>query len=422
NGYMHILVVDVGEILFYKNLVNERNTSQKETMVTFPLILLFTIILIQAINAQNKGKTVVDKTLKKLSKYDKTGNEFLKNIAKVESRYGMDKNTYREGYHGGIWQVDEVGFKDTQDTKSHSKLKERYKKIKEIYGIDWEKVTWKELEDPFMSALAARLYLQNKPKYKENENLPSKDDIDGQAAYWKKYYNTESKKAKGKVEEYKRRATAVEDKSFGDPHLVKQIDEVGDQVCYTLKGKPGDFVRLFQAPDIGLTVNVRFREEQDDVRVSKWLDQVAILAGDITVAMTMHTITVNSVDVYEWSERQLEIAGLDIRVSQNRTTISLQAHRGVNIDVMKSSRGFNFEFDHNIDLKTDGIFGRLGDKIASVEKQSKHNALIALVNGMEIESKLRKRGRGGFCWNLPKDFLTKAELLTFLVECLLCKN
>ncbi|CAH1778080.1 unnamed protein product, partial [Owenia fusiformis] len=385
--------------------------EQVPIMVKCLLIFLCVIISIQADNHQKKGRTVVDKALEKLSKYDDKGKKFLKNIAKVESKYGMDENTYRKDYHGGIWQVDEVGFEDTKDTKSHPKLTERYKKIKEIYGIDWEKVEWDDLEDPFMSALAARLLLQNKPK-----ELPAEDDIDAQAEYWKEYYNT--KEGKGTVEEFKKRATAVEDKSYGDPHIVKQINELGDEVCYNLKGKPGDFIRLFQAPDIGLTVNVRFREVQGEV--SRWLDQVAIISGETTVAMTMDEIVVNSVDVYKWSERQLETAEMNIKISQYH--ISLEHDGGVGIDVTKYRKGFNFEFDHNLDLKTNGIFGRLGDKIASVERKNKHHALITLVNGIELESKLQKRGRGGFCWNLPNDFLTRAELLTFSMKCLLCMN
>ena len=30
---------------------------------------------------------------------------FLRRIALVESKFGSDKKTYREGYFGGIWQV-----------------------------------------------------------------------------------------------------------------------------------------------------------------------------------------------------------------------------------------------------------------------------------------------------------------------------
>lgn len=34
-------------------------------------------------------------------------------------RFGEDSSTYRKGYEGGIFQMDSIGFKDTQNTASH---------------------------------------------------------------------------------------------------------------------------------------------------------------------------------------------------------------------------------------------------------------------------------------------------------------
>ena len=53
------------------------------------------------------GAAVVNDVIKRIQD---TGifpddNCFLMRIAQVESRCGEDKNTYRKGYHGGIWQV-----------------------------------------------------------------------------------------------------------------------------------------------------------------------------------------------------------------------------------------------------------------------------------------------------------------------------
>jgi hypothetical protein len=120
-------------------------------------------------------------------------NGMLSEIATVESRRGEDPNTYREGYHGGIMQVDEVGFKDTQNVKSHPKLKGKFKKIKEEFGIDWTKTTWENLRDPLHSAIAARLFLSNK-----SGEIPK--TVEGRAAYWKEKYNTV--KGKGSSKEY----------------------------------------------------------------------------------------------------------------------------------------------------------------------------------------------------------------------------
>ena len=40
----------------------------------------------------------------------------------VESKFGRDARTYPSGYNRGIWQVDDIGFKDTQNTNSHPGL------------------------------------------------------------------------------------------------------------------------------------------------------------------------------------------------------------------------------------------------------------------------------------------------------------
>ena len=119
-------------------------------------------------------------------------NGFMKKIAWVESRFGEHPGTFREGYHGGIFQIDYVGFKDTQDDYSHPGLKAKLEKLKEE-GLDWKKMKWIDLRTPIYCAVAARLFLSNIP-----EAIPS--SLEGQAKYWKKYYNTGS--GKGSAEEF----------------------------------------------------------------------------------------------------------------------------------------------------------------------------------------------------------------------------
>ena len=120
-------------------------------------------------------------------------HSLLRRIAYVESRDGTHPNTYRAGYHGGIWQVDLIGFKDTQDIISHPGLRKKYQKIQEHFGIDWRTVQWMDLRKPLYSALAARLLLSNKPRA-----IPR--DLRGQAEYWKQHYNTP--KGKGTVAKF----------------------------------------------------------------------------------------------------------------------------------------------------------------------------------------------------------------------------
>jgi len=117
----------------------------------------------------------------------------LKEIAKVESRLGEDKNTYRKGYHGGVMQIDKVGYEATKDLKSHPKLKQKHKAIEEEFGIKWADTSWEDLRDPLHSVIGARLFLSNLEK-----EIP--DTLEGRAAYWKDNYNTSA--GKGTVAKY----------------------------------------------------------------------------------------------------------------------------------------------------------------------------------------------------------------------------
>ena len=112
-------------------------------------------------------------------------NQLLRRIAYVESKDGTDGNTYRSGYYGGIWQVDEVGFRDTQDASSHPALTAKFQKIQEFFGIDWSQFQWEDLRKPLYSGLAARLRLSN-----VFAPIPMASDIRAQGQYWKTYYNT----------------------------------------------------------------------------------------------------------------------------------------------------------------------------------------------------------------------------------------
>jgi hypothetical protein len=120
-------------------------------------------------------------------------NGILMEIAKVESRLGQDKNTYRKGYHGGVMQVDKVGYESTKDLKSHPKLKEKFKAIESEFGIKWPDTKWEDLRDPLHSVIAARLFLSNIEK-----EIPSTKKA--RASYWKDNYNTSS--GKGTVAKY----------------------------------------------------------------------------------------------------------------------------------------------------------------------------------------------------------------------------
>ncbi len=79
-------------------------------------------------------------------------NDFMRRVADVMSDFG------REMKYGGIWQVSEIAFEDTKDTRAHRRLPGKYQRIYQAYRIDWEQVKYSDLIKPFYSALAARLY------------------------------------------------------------------------------------------------------------------------------------------------------------------------------------------------------------------------------------------------------------------------
>ena len=120
--------------------------------------------------AVNRIQTVLD--------FDR---QFLRRIAFVESRDGTDTDTYRPGYNGGIWQVDEDKFLTTQ---ANSALNvERHDAIREAFDIDWPSVQWRDLRIPLYSGIAARLFLLN---ISDTESIPC--DVPGQAAYYNRVY------------------------------------------------------------------------------------------------------------------------------------------------------------------------------------------------------------------------------------------
>ena len=142
----------------------------------------------ETLTAGVSGSAVVHAVVRRIedSNIFPSDNQFLRRIAYVESKDGTDSGTYRSGYHGGIWQVDEVGFRDTQDTTSHPGLNVKFDKIQRKFGINWREVKWEDLRKPLYSGLAARLFLSN-----VLEGIPIASDIRAQGQYWKEHYNTD---------------------------------------------------------------------------------------------------------------------------------------------------------------------------------------------------------------------------------------
>ena len=121
--------------------------------------------------------------------------EFLRRIAAVESDYGRADHTYRENYHGGIWQVDEADFNHTRtgiivnlDFHRHvhtaiaNRMGVKIDWFDTIIGMDPPK--WEDLRRPLYSGLAAMLKL-----LLTGQNIPDFDNVTGQADFWIRYYH-----------------------------------------------------------------------------------------------------------------------------------------------------------------------------------------------------------------------------------------
>ena len=107
---------------------------------------------------------------------------YIRRVALVESKDGLDNATYRENYHGGIWQVDKSLFLVTQNT-SIPILIDKHKLVKMQFDTDWVTLQWEDLRVPLWSGLAVCLYMCT-----IDEEIPS--SIGKQAEHWDKNYNS----------------------------------------------------------------------------------------------------------------------------------------------------------------------------------------------------------------------------------------
>ncbi|KAL3871109.1 hypothetical protein ACJMK2_039128 [Sinanodonta woodiana] len=106
---------------------------------------------------------------------------YLRRLAYVESRDGTAPNTYKYGYNGGIWQVDEDKFKETQHNYT---LQVQYNIILNVFHIDWSRVSWYDLRMPLYSGIAAALYTILKSGH---DGMDWR--IEEQASFWEKHYH-----------------------------------------------------------------------------------------------------------------------------------------------------------------------------------------------------------------------------------------
>tara|TARA_R110000751_G_scaffold191101_1_gene296803 strand:- start:49 stop:642 length:594 start_codon:yes stop_codon:yes gene_type:complete len=138
---------------------------------------------------------------------------FLNRISATESCYGLNKSNGKNN----IYQIDKTAFDDTQKTKSHPGLVDKFKKIEDKTKIIWSAQTYSDIRNnKFKNGIAARLLLSNKPG-----KIPT--DLKGQSNYWKKYYN--SSKGGGSTQDFidKNEGEGIEHCKFYGKNEVDRI-------------------------------------------------------------------------------------------------------------------------------------------------------------------------------------------------------
>lgn len=141
------------------------------------------------------GSAIVDVSVHKITQSGifTNDNYFLRRLAFVETRDGMDADTYRDGYNGGIWQLDESKYQATVQAARSNSLTVEFQGIYDSFGIVWKNTQWYDLRIPFFSALGARLYLGL-----IDSPIPFSFNISGQGVYWFDEYTSSN----GSVQEF----------------------------------------------------------------------------------------------------------------------------------------------------------------------------------------------------------------------------
>ncbi|KAK3764736.1 hypothetical protein RRG08_042046 [Elysia crispata] len=111
---------------------------------------------------------------------------FLRRVAYVMTKDGTGPDTYRIGFDGGIWQINQTEF---ALTKTSTAISQYWAPIKAAFNIDWATVQWSDLRRPLYSGIAAMLTLLRVSA----GNVPRA--LERQAAFWQANFLTENPRA-----------------------------------------------------------------------------------------------------------------------------------------------------------------------------------------------------------------------------------
>jgi hypothetical protein len=138
------------------------------------------------------GKSTVEESIKAVTFGDENAANFLYRIAKAESDFGTDKNTFKVS-SSNIMQVEKTGAYNEimrrldPNADVGANVRRYNEKLKNELGLDLTKMSYEDLEKPIVSIAFARAYLLT-----VDEPIPT--NIKEQGKYWKQYYNTSAGK------------------------------------------------------------------------------------------------------------------------------------------------------------------------------------------------------------------------------------
>ena len=138
-------------------------------------------------------KEIVEEVLYRLGCYSDDALVLVLRTGQAESGYKTLRQ-YGDGPALSFWQVEPATAKDCVDNYLKFR-KDRYDALKSLGFIE-DQIEYSLLSNIAVGAAFCRI------KYlRDSKPLPSWDDIDAQAQYWKRVYNTEL--GKGTIEHFK---------------------------------------------------------------------------------------------------------------------------------------------------------------------------------------------------------------------------
>ncbi len=132
----------------------------------------------------NEIKEIVEETLYTLDMYSDDALSLIMRTGWAESGYRALKGATSGNPALGFWQVEPFTAEDTLD--NYVKFRPRIKESLLLLGLNEEKLEFSLLSNIAIQVAFCRL------KYRrDKKSIPSRDNIEAQAKYWKRVYNSE---------------------------------------------------------------------------------------------------------------------------------------------------------------------------------------------------------------------------------------